>query len=348
MLVVHVCRVAPPRLGGLEASVGGLARAQSQRGHQVRIVTLRDPGQEGSLPGIEVVRLVRAGPRRYPLALGLRAALRGADLVHVHAIDGLLDQVVAGRPSFPVGVSTHGAYFHTPRHRLLKALLVRTWTARSLRRARAVWFTSEVDRQMLAPAGVDGPVLPNGIELDNFVGVQRRPEPGLLLVLGRVDVHKGLDDLLEALPRARALRPELRVVSVGPEQAPGLVASLQGLAASRGVPVEFLGARPVAELQELLGRAERVVLPSRHEGQGLAALEAMAAGVPVLASDIGAFRAWGPHLQRASFRQPEQVAQALLLPPEPQQVAGAALFARGFGWDMRAAAFDAAYAAIRS
>jgi alpha-1,3-mannosyltransferase len=346
MLVVHVCRTAPPRLGGLEASVGGLCRAQRERGHQVRIVTLRDPGQEGSLPGVEVVRLVRAGPRRYPLGLGLREALRGADLVHVHGIDGLLDQVVAGRPSFPVGVSTHGAYFHTDRHRWLKALFVRTWTARSLKRARAVWFTSEVDRQLLAPAGVDGPVLPNGIELEPFLGVQRRPEPGLLLVVGRVDVHKGLDDLLDVLPRACVLRPELRVVSVGPEQVPGLADALQRRAAERGVSLELLGALPRASLLELLGRAERVVLPSRHEGQGLAALEAMAAGVPVLASDIGAFRALGDHLQRVSFHEPEAVALALSRPPDPDRVARAALFARGFGWDVRAAAFDAAYAAI--
>jgi glycosyltransferase involved in cell wall biosynthesis len=250
---------------------------------------------------------------------------------------------VAGRPVAPVGVSTHGAYFHTARHRLLKALLVRTWTARSLRRARAVWFTSEVDREMLAPAAVHGPVLANGIEIEPFLGVVRRPEPGLLLVVGRVDVHKGLDDLLEGLPRARRLRPELRVVSLGPEQVPGLAASLR-----RRGEIELLGARPLPELLDWLGRAERVVLPSRHEGQGLAAIEAMAAGVPVLASDIGAFRALGEHVQRVSFRDPDAVARALYLPPDPEQSSRAALFARSFSWETRAAAFEDAYAEILS
>ncbi|MEQ1501837.1 MAG: glycosyltransferase family 4 protein [Myxococcota bacterium] len=352
MTVVQVCRTWPPRIGGLEASVAGLARAMRDRGHAVRVVTLRDPpaeraGTDGRTDGIEVVRLVRIGPRIYPYALGVVRACRGASLVHVHGIDGLLDQLVDGRAAVgaPIGVSTHGAYFHTPRLRAVKGLVLRTRTRWSLRRADRVWFTSDADRDTLAPAGVDGEVLPDGVDVARFAAVVRRPEPGRLLVVGRIDVHKGLDDLIDALAPA-ADRPWILEL-VGPEHAPGTIAALTTRARSRGIGdrVRFTGALDGAGLLAALGRADRVVLPSRYEGFGIAAIEAMAARVPVVLSDIPAFRVHRDAARIVDLRAPG-AADAILAPIDPGVVERAAGVADRFGWPAVAARWEQVYAEL--
>jgi alpha-1,3-mannosyltransferase len=340
LTIAQVCRTSWPRTGGLEVAVGGLARALVARGHRVRIVTLRDPDHPEPVEGLELVRLRRIGPRRYPTALGLADAVRGADLVHVHGLDGLLDALVLRR-SAPIGVSTHGGYFHTPRHRRLKQLWLRTVTRWSLERADAVWFSSRADREVLAPAGVPGGVMEDGVDLERFARVVRRPEPGLVVVVGRVDVHKGLDDLVDALPHAPAVRVEV----VGPEHRPGLVDALVRRARDRGVAdrVTFLGERSPEELAEALGRAERVALPSRFEGFGIAAVEAMAARVPVVLADIPAFRAHAGAARIVSFRDPVAAAGALTEPVPADRVERAAARAAIYAWPARAAAWEAEY-----
>jgi alpha-1,3-mannosyltransferase len=322
-------------VGGLEAAVGGLARAQVARGHDVRVVTLVDGPEEAD--GVRYVRLERMGSRRWPWARGLRAAVDGADVVHAHGLDGLLDLLVV-RGVRPLGVSTHGGYFHTDRQRVLKELWLRTGSAWTLRRA-AVWFTSEADRERLAPSGATGTVMPDGVDVERFARVERRPRPGWWLVLGRIDVHKGLEDLVRAVSRM-SWRPVIEVV--GPESAPGLVRRLQAEAARARVDLRFTGGLLGDELLEALGRAERAIFPSRYEGFGIAAIEAMAAGVPVVLSDIPAFRAHRGVARIVDFREPDLDALAGPL-PDPS---AAAAHARTFAWPARAEAWDGAYRRI--
>lgn len=349
MRIAQVCRIGPPHVGGMERVVAGLSAALQARGHEVEVFTLDraiptgEPLPEGLVDGVRTHRLPRVGPRRYPFARGLVPALRGFDLVHVHGLDGLADAVVAARPA-PVGISTHGGYFHTPRHRLLKALALRTITRRTLRRADAVWFTSQADRERLAPAGAEGVVLAQGVDLDGFIGVPRRPERGRWLVYGRLDVHKGLDDLLEALTGL-----DVEVDVVGPEARPGLARRLSDRAAALGVRVRFQGALSRDALRPLLERAELALFPSRAEGFGLSVVEVMAAGVPPVVSGIPAFDELvrpGVDGHRVAFRSPARAREALaaLLGADHAAVgARAAERARGFAWDRRVRDWEAAY-----
>ena len=324
--------------------MGGLAAALRDRGHRVRLVTLRDDVERG-LDGIEVVRLPRVGPRRYPSARGLLDAVRGADVVHVHGLDGLLDTLVSRRAAVgaPIGVSTHGGYFHTARTPLLKGLCLRTLTRWSLRRADAVWFTSASDRDVLAPAGVDGPVMPDGVDVARFAAVVRRPEPGLVVVPGRIDVHKGLDDLLAVLGRHRDRAFRLEIV--GREYAAGLVDRLRRQAASLGIGdrVRFVGELDGEALLSAFGRADRIVLPSRYEGFGIAAIEAMAARVPLVLSDIPAWRVHADVARIVDLRDPQA---DVLSPLDPALVDRAAARAETWAWPARAEAWEASYRAL--
>lgn len=283
----------------MEEVVAGLSAAQLGLGHRVEVVTLSRAITDGSaLPegawgGVPYRRVERLGPRAWPWARGLVERVRGADLVHVHGVDGLLDLLLATRRwhGARVGVSTHGAYLHTGRWRAAKQLWLRSGTRLALRAADAVWFDSELDRSALRPAGAEGEVIPNGVRIEPFLALPRRPEPGRWLVHGRVDVHKGTDDLIEVVA-ALGDRGPRRVVVAGAEATPGLIRSLETLARRRGVGETFRFLGPVSEqaLLDQLQRAERAVYPSRYEGFGVAVVEAMAAGIAPIVSDIPAHR----------------------------------------------------------
>ncbi len=360
MRIVQVCRIGWPHVGGMEVAVDGLARALAGRGHDVRVVTLARALTDGRvLPearheGVPYLRVPRVGFSRYPLARGLLPHLRGADIVHVHGLDGLSDQVVATRRwhGARVAVSTHGGYFHTPRLRRLKEVWLRTITHHTLSRADAVWFTSEADRERLGGGGVSGVVLENGVDTDRFAGLPRAPEPGRFVVFGRVDAHKGLGDLLDVLAilATRDARPFVLDV-VGPEGARGVVDALRDRAAAWGLEerVRFHGALPEAPLREILARAELALFPSRYEGFGLAVVELMAAGMPVVVSAIPAFDRLvrpGATGHRIDFTQPDPAADALAALRGGDHTAQAAA-ARGaaarYAWSTRVEEWEAAY-----
>jgi glycosyltransferase involved in cell wall biosynthesis len=109
-------------------------------------------------------------------------------------------------------------------------------------------------------------------------------DEAVLLVLAALVQRKGLDVLLDALAAlaARQLRPRLWLAGDGPERA-ALAAQVRRLGLD--AQVRFLGRRD--DIGDLLAAADVAVLPSRREGLGNAALEAMAAGRAVVASAVG-------------------------------------------------------------
>jgi glycosyltransferase involved in cell wall biosynthesis len=111
-------------------------------------------------------------------------------------------------------------------------------------------------------------VIPSGVDLPAEVGVEA--DPPEVLYAGRLSAEKGVLELVEA---ARGLR--LVVAGDGPLR--------------ERVPAA-LGFVPHDELQGLYARAAVVVCPSRREGFGVACLEAMAHGRPVVATDVGGLR----------------------------------------------------------
>lgn len=343
MRIVQVCRSAPPVVGGLESVVGALSTRLAARGHEVVLASF----VAGETPGVRRATLSRVGPRRWPFARGLLAACAGADVVHVHAIDGLLDQLLLARPA-PIGVSTHGGYFHTPRHRWAKALWSRTGTVASLTRADAVWWTSEADRARYPAAAHLGAVEPPGVEVERFAAAPV-PVAGRWVVPGRVDVHKGLDDLLSVVALLGERVGELRLV--GPVSAAGLPERLRSRAGSLGLAgrLTFAGALSGPAYAEALGTAELVWLPSRAEGFGVAAVEALASGARVVLSDIAAHRAHAgvaPLLPMARPVEAAAVVRAAL--DAPWDSTGARAHAARWSWDARVDAFLARYHALVS
>jgi glycosyltransferase involved in cell wall biosynthesis len=132
-------------------------------------------------------------------------------------------------------------------------------------------------------------VLPN---VTGGLGIEAQPVPGLgaaegyLLFVGRLRIRKGLEVAFEALARLRDEgRPAQLLIAGDGEHRLALVRRAAELGLGDEA-VRFLGRTSAGEVRSLLGRAAALVVPSIYEGMPLVVLEAMAAGVPVVASRV--------------------------------------------------------------
>jgi glycosyltransferase involved in cell wall biosynthesis len=153
-----------------------------------------------------------------------------------------------------------------------------------LRRARAVVSLSEASRQSLSFIDPDLEVLviPNPVEIPSWRAALADGPPTVLF-LGMIKEAKGAFDLLRAWPAVRQAVPDARLVLGGA----GEVERAREIAAEHGFAVEAPGWVLGEEKEALLRRAWVLALPSHWEAMPMAVLEAMAAGVPVVASRVG-------------------------------------------------------------
>jgi glycosyltransferase involved in cell wall biosynthesis len=110
----------------------------------------------------------------------------------------------------------------------------------------------------------------------------------IVVFVGRLVREKGVEVLIDAMPHVLRRCPEAKLVVAGA----GARDHLEARARSRGVDrkVLFTGFLPEEDLSRLYGVADVAVFPSLYEPFGIVALEAMAAGAPVVSSDIGGLR----------------------------------------------------------
>lgn len=303
MKVVHVVRQFHPSIGGMEEVVLNIARQhRAVTGDDVRVVTLdrlftapaTTLAKQARYEDLPITRIPYRGSTRYPLAPSVLAALAPADLVHVHGIDFFYDFLALSRPLHgkPMVASTHGGFFHTGYASGLKKLWFNTLTRASAWAYRRIIATSENDGELfsrvVAPARLR--VIENGVDVGKYAG-QGGTVPGrTLLYFGRWSVNKGLMETLDLLQALAALDPAWQLIVAGREY-DFSEADLRAAIAARGLGARVqLHASPSQEqLRLLMRRAQFFVCLSRHEGFGIAAVEAMSAGLIPVLSDIPPF-----------------------------------------------------------
>jgi alpha-1,3-mannosyltransferase len=301
MKILHVVRQFFPSVGGIESAVAALCGRLQLRGHECEVVTLErlwnDPRPLPSadiVDGLRVERIPFVGGRRYFLAPQISRFAAWHTIIHVHGIDFFADFLAATkwRHHTPLVVSTHGGIFHTAWAMAAKRVYFHTVTRLALSQAARVICDSTQDDRLFAPIvpAWKRVTISNGVE-DGFFQISKSIDPGLLVMVGRVAEHKGIDRIIDLLPRIRHEVPAAHLVVVGPDWE-GLRASLEARAAARGVgnAVSFVGAVTREVLRQYLARAHVVLAASAYEGFGIAVIEAMASGSLVVASDIDAHR----------------------------------------------------------
>jgi phosphatidyl-myo-inositol alpha-mannosyltransferase len=295
-----VCPYSLDVPGGVQNHVRDLAEALVGLGHSVSVLAPTDDDE--ALPDY-VVPAGRAMPVPYNgsvarLAFGPMSAARVRrwlaggrfDVLHIHepAVPSV-SLLALWAASGPI-VGT----FHTSMIRSRAMLSAAAILRPSMEKLSGRIAVSEHARTTLVQHfGGEPVIIPNGLYVDRFSGAARSARwsspGGTLVFLGRLDEpRKGLPTLLEALPAIARARPGVHLYVAGRGDAE---------AARKLVPpghhdhVTFLGLVDERTRGELLASADLYVAPNTGgESFGIILIEAMAAGAPVLASDLPAFR----------------------------------------------------------
>lgn len=361
MHILHVISQIDPRTGGPATALRGLTLAQRQAGLAVRILatyradgdlslaqSLRDDGVEVELVGPCVSPLML---HRH-LAPSTAANVAWAQVVHIHACWEQVQHLAArqahrqGKPYIirPCGMLDPWSLRQSRwRKRLYMAWRLR----RNLRHASLLHFTTSTERDLTASLRLTAPAVvePNGLDLSEFerlppAGTFRQAFPQLgqrpyVLFLSRIHPKKGLDLLIPAF--AQAAPPDHALVIAGPAEE-AYLEQVQQMVRDHGLSdrVLFTGMVRGQVKVAALAEAELFALSSYQENFGIAVIEALAAGTPVLISDQVNI-----HAQIAAAgvggvvpAQVEPLAQALRQwLTQPHQRAQAAAKARPFVWE---------------
>ena len=138
-------------------------------------------------------------------------------------------------------------------------------------------------------------IIPNGVELDEFAGVERRftvEDRPIVLFFSRVDERKGLDTLIRAMPIVRRRVAGARLIVAGSfALSDDRVVAYRDMAARLSIDAQFMATPTDAEKRDLFARATVLCAPALgQESFGIILVEALAAGLPIVASDLAAFR----------------------------------------------------------
>ena len=219
------------------------------------------------------------------------------DLIHAHAItpDGFAACQLARRLHRPVICSARGSEVHTTPN---ESPIFRRMTQWALRRTDGMIAVSSAlarDAVGLAGGTLSPKVIYNGVaeyfpKADDRAAIRRSlnlPETAqIILFVGRCELDKGAEELMKAFAEFRQRDPAAALVYVGDGSAR---VQLQALASQGqfGGRVHFAGQVGRAEIRQYLQAADIFVLPSHGEGMPNALLEAMAAGLPCIATAVG-------------------------------------------------------------
>ena len=295
----------PPIGGGAGNASANLARCLADLGHEVSVVTARfgdQPHLEKStnLTVIRIPTLRRKQDRSG--ALEQIVFILSASFWTLRLIRQLKPDVTLaffGVPSgavtlfiklvtkIPYVVSLRGGdvpgfrpYDFGTYHKLIAPLLRIIW-----KQASAIVANSNGLRELAVQfdARFEIPVIPNGVDLELYRTDARSAAMPRLFSVGRIVHQKGLDLAMHALAGLKELSWEWRIAGDGPQ-----LDALKLLAQKLGIAdrVQFLGWQAREQLIEQYHWSNLFLFPSRHEGMPNAVLEAMASGLPVIASRI--------------------------------------------------------------
>ncbi len=306
---MKVLQVAPyfhPHVGGVESHVLDVSRKLVELGLDVEIVTsmYEKMKDRENVFGLDVVRLKPAALWwKTPVTFKLRAYVSSsdADIVHAHSPPPL-DSYFAARACMssekPFVITYHcdleipgvlgpfivwmyertfGSYTVSSADKIIVTTGTYAATSRSVWKYLPVVIPNAVDKQMFNPS-VDG----SGIRGRHNIGSDDR----VVLFVGRLVSHKGIEHLLDAAKHV----PDAKFVIVGGGEFAEFLKRRHP--AVSGGNVIFAGRVPYADLPKYYAACDISVLPSvsRLEAFGIAALEGMSSGKPVVVSDIPGVR----------------------------------------------------------
>ncbi len=276
-------------------------------------------GQESEAP-LPGVRFIPAKNKWRGLAYAFmapfihRTYFRNLRVLRVMQAGAALPAIIANLIWKTPMVVTYGyryGRFMKLKGRPLYAVFV-SWISRwALRRAAAVIVTTPAleahVRSLIGPEKIE--LIPNGADLSMFSGIVKHKEgDGIHIVFtGRLTPQKNLHLLADALEYVKG-EVKLSIIGDGPQRK-----KLEKLFREKGIDVRFYGVVPQSKLPEIYKNASIFVLPSRVEGHPKALVEAMAAGMACVATDVEGSRELIVHEKTGLLvsEDPRQLGEAL-------------------------------------
>lgn len=303
MRVLHVVPSLERSFGGPVQALAGYLRASRLAGIETAVAAPTPPSgdlewfreQSDDAGEVQTFEVVGGGPMAVPRRpRGFLGTLHGIDIVHVH---GLLNAIsnLAGRSALRSGrvlvlrpFGTLSPYTFRYRRRRLKAMWLRSVDRHILERADVIHFTTEAEREesVWRPGEIDRRTWVVPPPWMNEVSPGRPRTGRRVLFLSRIHPKKGVDELLDAWPLVLDSCPRASLIVAGSGDR-AAVARLEARLVrerSRLQSVSFIGFVSGAAKRELLASADLFVLPSHHENFGVAVIEAVASGLPVVIS----------------------------------------------------------------
>jgi len=302
MRVLNVVSVISAREGGGNGErTVQLSKALAETGVDCTVLTLAigDPAaQIGHLGGAKLV-LASCLNSRFQVPLGrwrlIQDLVQQSDVIHLMgywSILGAMVSVAARRAGVPYVVSPAGALPLFGRSLWLKGIFNRIVGRQLIRRASGWIAITKAECVDFMPYGIPASeieVLPNGVNEADFAvnghsksDDRKIPSGTLILFMGRLNLIKGPDLLLEAFAQVAAEFPDTQLVFAGPDE--GFGGTLAQEAEIHGLRdrVHFLGFVSGVDKSLAYRSACLLVVPSRHEAMSIVAVEGGICGTPVL------------------------------------------------------------------
>jgi phosphatidyl-myo-inositol alpha-mannosyltransferase len=355
--IALVCPYAWEAAGGVQVHVKNLAARLLERGHEAIVLTpttvapsepwVRSVGRPVRVPYRGTVAPI--APLSYRRVRSLLGSFR-PDVVHVHEpLTPSASMFATLVSNAPVVATVHAYLDRSVAMEIAAPILRRIWRRVTIGVAVSESAASFL-RRAVPDAALD--IVPNGVDVGAFAGAEPRADlpPGRrILWVNRLDPQKGFPIALAAFSKVLAEVPDAILVVVGEgkdREALGL------LTESERARVDMRGAVPNEEVPSYLAACELFVSPAvGQESFGIALIEAMAAGVPVVAADIPGYRevvSDGVEGLLVPPRDPEELAAGLvrvLTEPELASRLGEAgrEHARIFDWPLVVERLEALY-----
>lgn len=284
--------------GGAEKLVLDFARKIGESNHRCIVCSLFGKGklwEDTQMRNVEVIFLSRKSKRNPLIIFSLYRILKRikADIVHTHLIHATLYGILAARLA---GIRVRFTTEHNTSNWQSQYFLLHFLYRWIVQKNKKLFAISEAVKQRMISIGkldeakID--VLYNGIDVENFPynrsyskkHKQNYNKP-VIGTIGRLDPRKGFRYLLEAAVVIIQRFPESTILIIGDGKERSFLEEYRVTLGLKNENIRFLGFRRNTEMY--LNQMDVFILPSLEEGLGIAILEAMASGVPVVATSVG-------------------------------------------------------------
>jgi spore coat protein SA len=326
MIAPEQIAVPPPKGGSVEICMLAIAKRLARK-HKVTIMSRSYANYPPiSIKGnLKIVRVPASGPDRYIRAVMKYIKGKHYDWIQIDNRPRFIAPVRKGFPKTSISIFLHSLTFVAKSRISHKSALIQLAKTNKI-----IANSSSLKRELSARFPRLGHKMKQvhlGVDLQQFHPLKAakrtslRKKYGLqgsyvFAFAGRIIPRKGLPVLMKAISKVRKSVPRVKLVIAG-RGTPKYRVQLKNTARRLGIPAAFIGYKSHRKMHEVYGMSDCLVCPSQqHEAFGLVNVEAMATGIPVIASQIGGMKETVKHGKNGflikHYRNSDAFASAML------------------------------------